>query len=342
MDMTLEELEDQDRQLHLHSDEIEESRLYQQKIELYKAMYYKVRQLVKRKQEDQSYLDSITERLVFNLVHYGTYLKMADQKVEQIAIPSLEEALKYDPYNSIAAYRLGFLYYKSDNFIKSVRYFQKAITSQRFNKNNKMALTDRQKLNAQLYLTNSALHIAKESQENLTNLPIEQIEELPGYEFSSLFDSIRANDTYLSNHAFYMETGHGRTTCSKQHCDDLAMDNPQDTIVLYFGDIETSLNFNGRAITLSKRLSDVLRFLLKRSSSDAPATGNDIKECFGDLNFDEEVQWPAYRQSVSRLRHAIKNCGIPDIIEISGGKKAYYFNDSVSYIILCRVDNETE
>ncbi|MDN7247093.1 hypothetical protein [Planococcus shenhongbingii] len=316
--------------------------MYQQKIEIYKAMHHKIRQIVVRKQEDRSYLDSITERLVFNLVHYGTFLKMADQKVEQVAVPSLEKALSYDPYNPITAYRLGFLYYKSGNFINSVKYFQKAITSERFNKNKKMALTDRQKLNAQLYLTNSALHIAKTSQENLANFPADQVVQLPGYEFSSLFDSISANDAYLSSHAFYKETEHCKTTCSKRHCEKLAMDNPRDTIVLYFEDVETSLNFNGKATTLSKRLSDVLRLLLTSSSVSTPANTNDVKECFGDLHFEEEVQWPSYRQAVSRVRQALKSCGVPDVIETAVNQQAYYFNGSIPYIVFYRVDDETE
>ncbi|HSI67646.1 MAG TPA: tetratricopeptide repeat protein, partial [Planococcus sp. (in: firmicutes)] len=188
--MTLEELEEQDRQLHLQSDELEESLLYQRKIELYKVMHLKVKQRVHRKLEDQSYLDDITEQLVFNLVHYGTYLKKADQKVDQVAIPNLKRALSYDPHNPIAAYRLGFIYYRNGNFINAVNYFQKAILSERFNMNKKMALTDPQKVNAQLYLTNSALHIAKESQEDLAKFPADEVEKLPGYEFSSLYDSI--------------------------------------------------------------------------------------------------------------------------------------------------------
>ncbi|HSP21285.1 MAG TPA: hypothetical protein VLQ20_03045, partial [Planococcus sp. (in: firmicutes)] len=148
--MTLDELEEQDRQLHLQSDELEESLMYRQKIELYTAMHHKVKQMVRRNPEEQSYLETITERLVFNLVHYGTYLKMADQKVDQVAIPSLEKALRYDPRNPIAAYRLGFLSYRKSDFMNSAKYFQMAITSERANTDTKMPLTDRQKLNAQL------------------------------------------------------------------------------------------------------------------------------------------------------------------------------------------------
>ena len=340
--MNLEELEEEDRQLHLQTADLEESILYQRKIELYKAMHLKVKQRVHRKLEDQSYLDDITEQLVFNLVHYGTYLKKADQKVDQVAIPNLKRALSYDPHNPIAAYRLGFIYYRNGSFINAANYFQKAIFSERFNTNKKMALTDRQKVNAQLYLTNSALHIAKESQDNLSTFPADQVEQLPGYEFSSLFGSIAENDAYLSNHAFYAETALGRTTCSRQHCNEMAMDHPRDTIVLFFGDVETSLNFNGKAATLSKRLSDVLRHLLTVSSVGAPANTHDVKECFGDLHFDEDVQWPSYRQTVRRIREALKSCDIPDVIETSLGKQAYYFNGLVPYVVFYRVDDEIE
>ncbi|TAA72746.1 tetratricopeptide repeat protein [Planococcus salinarum] len=340
--MTLEELEEQDRQLHLQTPDLEESLLYQRKIELYKAMHHKVKQRVHRKQEDQSYLDDITERLVFNLVHYGTYLKKADQKVDQVAIPNLKRALSYDPYNPAAAYRLGFIYYRNGSFINAANYFQKAILSERFNTNKKMALTDRQKVNAQLYLTNSALHIAKESQEDLAKFPADEVEKLPGYEFSSLYDSITENDAYLSSHAFYQETALGRTTCSKRHCDELAMDNPKDTIVLYFGDVETSVSFNGKSEDLTKRTSDVLRHLLTSSSAGAPANTHAVKECFGDLSHDDDVPWSTYRQAVRRVREALEACAIPAVIETSSGNRAYYYNGSFPYLIFYRVDDEIE
>lgn len=340
--MTLEELEEEDRQLHLQTPDLEESLLYQRKIELYKAMHLKVKQRVHRKLEGQSYLDDITEHLVFNLVHYGTYLKKADQKVEQVAIPNLKRALSYDPHNPIAAYRLGFIYYRNHNFINAANYFQKAIFSGRFNLNKKMALTDRQKVNAQLYLTNSALHIAKESQEDLAKFPADEVEKLPGYEFSSLYDSITDNDAYLSNHAFYQETSGGRTTCSKRHCDELAMDNPENTIVLYFADVETSVSFNGKSEVLTKRTSDVLRHLLTSSSVGAPANTHAVKECFGDLKPDQDVTWITYRRTVSRIRESLEACAIPAVIETSSGSQAYYYNGSLPYMIFYRVDDEIE
>lgn len=340
--MTLEELEEQDRQLHRQTAELEETLLYQRKIELYKAMHLKVKQRVHRKLEDQSYLDDITEQLVFNLVHYGTYLKKADQKVDQVAIPNLKRALSYDPHNPVAAYRLGFIYYRNGHFINAANYFQKAILSGRFNLNKKMALTDRQKVNAQLYLTNSALHIAKESQEDLAKFPADQVKKLPGYEFSSLYNSITENDAYLSNHAFYQETAGGRTTCSKRHCDELSMDNPKDTIVLYFGDGETSVNFNGKGEALTKRTSDVLRLLLTSSSVGNPANTHDVKECFGDLRHDDDVPWTTYRQAVRRVREALEACTIPAVIETSSGSQAYYYNGSLPYMIFYRVDDEIE
>lgn len=340
--MTLEELEDQDRQLHLETHDLEEYELYHRKIELYKAMYQKVKQMVRSSLEDQSYLDDITNQLVFNLVHYGTYLKMADHKVEQVAIPSLVSALRYDPYNPIAAYRLGFIYYRRHDFVNAVKYFQQAIYSERLTKDQNMPLTEQQKLNAQLYLTNSALQIAKESQDYLAKLPADQTEQLPGYEFSSLYYTIRENDAYLINHAFYKETAQDRTTCSKRYCDDLALDTPMDTIVLYFGDVETSVSFNGKSEALTKRTSDVLRYLLTNSSHGKPANTYDVKECFGDLSYDEDIQWPTYRQAVKRVRGKLEACGIPYVIGTSSDTKAYYYNGSVPYIIFYRVDDEIE
>ncbi|WKA53181.1 tetratricopeptide repeat protein [Planococcus shixiaomingii] len=340
MDMSLEELEDQDRLLHSRQ-EIDEATLYRKRIELYGAMRSHFRKTRKLNEEDQSILDDITERLAFNLIHFGTYIKMADKKESFLAISSLEKALQYAPKNPVAAYRLGFLFYRRSDFDNALKYFRMAISNQRLGKD-KMLLNERQVIHAHTYLTNSALHIAKQTQDTLEELSGAEVEQLPGYEFSRLFESLNENDSYLRNHAFYRETKEGRTTCSKQDCEDFAFDPPQNTIVLYFGDSETSLNFNDKAVSLSKRPSDLLRFLLTSSSAASPASVADVKGFFGDLKVDEELRWDTYRQAVRRLREELKACFVPSVVETVQGSKSYYFNGSLPFIILYRVEDEIE
>lgn len=341
LDLSLEELEDLDRENTSTRDE-DESTTYRHKIDLYTAMHIQVQKLVKQKKEDPSYLESIKERLVYNLVHYGTYLKMADEKNDRMAEPSLRKALSFDPTNPIAAYRLGFLSYKELDFLEALHYFQQSIANDGLNKNPAMSLNEKQLMRAHLYLTNSALNVAHQAQAGLKQLPTAEIEQVPGYEFSELFSSINSNDNYLLNHAFCQQTIEGRLTCSKQDCENLAINNPRDTLVLYFGDVETSLNYNGRAVSLSKRTSDLLRYLLAESSEGNPAKAEHVKKFFENLSIDEELKWETYRRAISRLRETMQNCSIPVVIATVPNGQAYYFDGSIPYMTLYRVDEETE
>lgn len=90
--------------------------LTSQKIQVYEEMHRRLRQLVRDQKEDVNYLHSITELLVFNLIHYGTFMKMNYQKGNNTAKLSLKKALNYDRTNPIAAYRLGFLAYKDKDY----------------------------------------------------------------------------------------------------------------------------------------------------------------------------------------------------------------------------------
>lgn len=339
--LSLEELEDLDREHQSTYDE-DESTTYRHKIDLYTAMYLHVQKLVRQKKEDPSYLESIKERLVYNLVHYGTYLKMSNQKNERMAEPTLIKALSFDPTNPIAPYRLGFLSYEQQEYAKALQYFQISINNIDLNKNLAMSLNEQQLKRAHLYLTNSALNVAHRARATLEKLPDAEIEQVPGYEFSGLFSVMNNNDNYLWNHAFCKKTIEGRTTCSKQDCEDIAMNNPRDTIILYFGDVETSLNYNGQAVSLSKALSDLLRYLLNESSESKPAKAGDVKRFFGNLSLDDELKWETYRRAISRLRVALKNVSIPEVIATVPNGQAYYYDGSKPYIVLYRIDEEIE
>jgi uncharacterized protein HemY len=148
-------------------------------------------------------LEYVKKKLIFHLIHYGSYLKIEDQKDDHLAIHCLEDALKYDRTNPIAAYRLGFLSYKYQNYFKALKYFKSSSYNHNYHPNDQYQLNDLQLVNAQLYITNSALHIANESYKKINRLPAETTEEIPKQEFSPLIKSILENEQYLQRHAFY-------------------------------------------------------------------------------------------------------------------------------------------
>lgn len=163
---TLEELEEIEQNL-LDEEEETGQRNYSMRIELYKEMYNRLKPLA-RKQNDvyKNYIENVQQSLVYDLIHYGTYLKTEYQKDDHLAAICLEDALKYDRHNPIAAYRLGFLSYKQKNYSSALLYFENALRFQRYDSSHKYKLNSQQQVNAHLYLTNSALYIAKSLQKN--------------------------------------------------------------------------------------------------------------------------------------------------------------------------------
>lgn len=338
-ELTLEELEELDRNPPVFEEE-EQYFSYRDRALLYKAMFHKVRKLVRNKEEDQSYLDDIQKRLVAYLIRYGTYMKLAGEQNDHVAIASLHEALSYDRKNIIAPYRLGFLYYRRSSHQEAISYFQLAITNHnRFGEEGE-GLSERQLINARLYLMNSALYIAQKEKEALSSLPEEMLETLPGYAFSDFCPILSTNEGYLAEHAFYRETVQGKVTCSKKQCNEIFSEQPKDTLVLYFSDTHLKLAFNDEQASLSKREADLLRHLFSRSSKEKPATINSVRNYF-ELEFaDDEVKWENYRKAIQLLRRKLSGNYMPCPISNSPGRHAYYYDGSYPFVLLYRVDQD--
>lgn len=86
----------------------------------------------------------------------------------------------------------------------------------------------------------------------------------------------------------------------------------------------------------------MLRYLLNESSERRHAKAGNVKQFFGNLSLDEELKWETYRRAISRLRAAMQNAFIPEVIATIPYGQAYYFDGSTPYRILYRVDEEIE
>lgn len=339
--IALAELEDLEQDLHDKDEEREDS-IYSQKINVYEKMYHILRKLVREKKEDQSYLDRVTKKLVFNLIHYGTYLKIQYEKDDHLAIYCLEKALKVDQRNPMAAYRLGFLSYKHRDYHKALQNFQKALDHQKYYDDKTYLLNEKQLFNAHLYLTNSALYVAKKAHEEMIKLPYQSEQGLAIYEFSSLYESLKNNEDYLENHAFYKVTQDGSTTCSKEECEKFITNEPLNTIVLYFSDRDIKVAFNENVTTLSPNRGDILRYLLTKSSRDNPATRITLMHLFPYSINVGEVNKNTFIQAISRLKTQLVRSEFPAFIQTTNirGEIAYYFDQTLPFIVLYRVDEE--
>ncbi len=339
--MTIEELEDFEQDLH---ERVGEEPLYSQRIDIYEEMARRLRRIVRENPEEKSYLDYVTRKLVFHLIHYGTYLKMEYEKDDYLAINCLKKALNIDRKNPIAAYRLGFLSYKHRDYNEALNNFQKALDHDQYYEDKDFRLNETQIVNAHLYLTNSALYIAKYTYERMNKLPYVSQQDLPHYELSSLYESLSKNEQYLEKNAFYKMTEKETITCSKAICDELTTDEPRNTLVLYFNDRTIQLVYNDNLVELGQNHGDILRYLLTKSSEETPATRITLQNYFPNSIAKGEVNKNTFIQAVNRLKTKLRSCDIPPIINTSNhsGETAYYFDKTLPYIVMFRVDQEIE
>jgi tetratricopeptide (TPR) repeat protein len=336
-DKTIEELEEIEEELNEQEEEHGFSN-YSMKIEVYKEMYRKLSQLVPSRNEDvQSSLDYVKRKLIYCLIHYGTYLKTEYQKDDYLATRCLEEALKYDKTNPLAAYRLGFLSYKFNDYTKAIQYFQNALDNDHYHKQHLYHLNEQQQLNAHLYLTNCALHIAKETYEKMNQLPQAKTQKIPKQELSPLFSSLIENEQYLMRHAFYKVNKEGRTTCSKAECEKLIASPPHDTLLIYFSDRTIMAFFNGKEASLTQDQGNMLSYFLLNSSEDVPATRH-------DFSVVDTIIPNTYTTNVSRLRRKLVQQGIPSMILTKRyhNETGYYYDGSYPFYIMYRSDEEIE
>jgi tetratricopeptide (TPR) repeat protein len=334
-DKSIEELEEIEEELneqeHGYSN-------FSMKIDLYKEMYRKLSQLVRQHNEDvQSSLDYVKRKLIYCLIHYGTYLKTEYQKDDYLATRCLEEALKYDKTNPLAAYRLGFLSYKFNEYTKAIQYFQNALDNDQYHRQHLYQLNEQQQLNAHLYLTNCALHIAKEAYEKMNQLPLAKTHKIPKQELSPLFSSLIENEQYLLRHAFYKVNKEGRTTCSKAECEKLISSPPHDTLLVYFSDRTIIAVFNGKEASLTQDQGNMLSYFLLNSSEALPATRH-------DFSVVDTIIPNTYTTNVNRLRRKLTQQGFPSLIQTKRyyNETGYYFDESFPFYIMYRSDEEIE
>ncbi|MEH7085972.1 hypothetical protein V7139_24995 [Neobacillus drentensis] len=335
-DKTMEELEDLEEELTSQEEE-QGAPNFLLRINLYKEMVRCLDQLVRRKRDEyQSSLEYVKRKLIFHLIEYGSYLKMVDQKDDHLAIKCLKDALKYDPKNPIAAYRLGFLSFKYKRYSEALTYFEDSLENHKYDPNGQYQLNSQQLVNAHLYLTTSALHIANQSYKRMNQLPSTGTVEFPNNEFSPLIKNILDNEQFLQRHAFYKVNHNGRRTCSKMDCETMFSSSPPDTIVLFFNDRTINIAFEGAEAELSPDQGYLLRHFLLKSSEDHPTT----RKAFSNV----EIRPNTYTQNVTRLKNKLTQKGFPPIIENTRyrNETAYYFNQAYPFYVMYRVDEEIE
>lgn len=335
-DLTLEELEDLEQELH-EKGEKSDYGYYAKLVNVYEEMYKRLIPLVKKDRAMHEHILKYTKNLLVSyLIKYGTYMKMNNFKDDRVAFSSLTKALSYQKNIPIAYYRLGFLTYKQGDYSQAVRYFQEALNYHKLGGDPTYNLNQQQEFHAHMYLANSALYVASSTYEAMGKLKYASAEGLPNLALSPLYETLSDNKQFLKKHAFYKITKDHIVTCSKDTREELAENSEKDVLVVYFNDRENILFFNGEETIITPGQANMIRHFLLSSNEKNPCTRMTMKDFFGRTGTDGEVKKNTFIKSIERLRTRLKTLNMPDIIDVTQyqGETAYYFNETVQYIVL--------
>ena len=300
------------------------------------------------KEEDNEYSKrKITEDLIAHLVKYGTYLKTEYRQDDHSAEQTLRKALKHDKKIPQAHYRLGFLAYKAEDYAVSLCRFQKTLQAHHDNPEHAFKLTKQQEYNANLYLSNSALHIAVAAREASEELSLDiEVEEkhFESLALSPLYDLIAENDEHLLMHAYSLFYPTGTRYCSRKAYETLVEDDPNH-VILDFAKKEQTISYRGKHEKIQVALAEVLRILMKETKVDCPAETTRMHGVLTSKSKPGELDTNTYSQTIKRIRDKFKQLGLPRelIVTVPRTEKhdtAYYYDASLQpYIVIQRTDD---
>lgn len=336
--LSFEELLDMEEELNPNIDDKYNS--WDEIINIKEAIYRRIH--ADRDHEYRPSLENIKQNIISNLVDYGSFLKTTYRKDDQAAKYSLKRALKYDRNNQLAHYRLAFIYYKQLDYFLSTNHFKTALDINEKNVNSEYALTSQQVYYANLYLSNSALHIAKRAQEKLGEIDNHiNRGSVSTLELSPLFNIISEGDSHLLNHAFVVSFNNGEKYCSREECDQIIEFNKPNQLIFDMSTREHLVFYNGLEVSLPIQQAELLEILMKESSEERPVTKDKVFDVF-TVKEDREMPTNTYIQAISRLRQRLGMCGIPSTVIINKkyqGETGYYFEPFTSYQIIKRIED---
>ena len=122
---------------------------YGREIELHKHILCELRN--PKNSESKGIRASVERKLSKLLYNHGSEMKFRGQGSRKDAEKALKEVLLLDRKNGMAAYRLGFIYYRMSDYIEAIRYFNVALGNTT-HEESAFCLSDREIYYARVYL----------------------------------------------------------------------------------------------------------------------------------------------------------------------------------------------
>ena len=332
-DISLDELEEIEQELHL-SEDSRKGLLNYTKIEIYDAMHTHLSILSK---DDNDYLDYYTyikKKLVCYLLRYSSSVHGSTAKERAKAEKVLKRVQSYDRKNPIVSYRLGCLTYLQKKFSESIGHFQKALDFQKDYSDGAFLLSAEQINRAVLYLSNCSLHTA--CQALVIGSENGQNEGAGNPIFSGFFTQLSYNEGVLKSQAYRMTTLDGTEFCSSDECIEKCSSAPKDTIMLFLGDKGTELYFNGIKEAVAVPQAHVLRHLLLNAHQLKAVTPVCLKDYFLDSHVIGGASKHALEPVMENLNTLLTE--LETQISIKETNDGYQLNGSFEYILMDRAD----
>lgn len=296
-----------------------------------------------RHEQDREQRNKIKKELAYHYVHFGEFFKLSTKPDPVIAKRHLNEALRYDPGNPVAHYRLAHLYYNEGDYHLAAYHFNKAL-----NVYTDISLNDIQKVISQMLLINCGIEIAsralKEYEENGQKNLFDYDENLYNENLVERFEKV----LYLSqlkdlNRGLYRIITPENDSIVTEETYFTQQDHVSSNEVMlvfekgsYVGDDRMTIHFRHQKVELDYKEFYLLAFLLH---SENPLTNDEIQETYLERFLRVEANHNTIRKWFQRLREKIPFWD--DIIEETtierkAGRKR---KDGISYRIFCRASD---
>lgn len=328
--ISLEELEELEQEL-LDLGETRLGSLSYSKIEVYDAMHSELEELVQGDDDYAAYYTYIKKKLVSYLLRYGGQAS-SNLTIYEDTEKRLKKVLSYDSQNPVAAYRLGFLAYRSGTYWEAAAYLQQALNSQTFYSDERFLLNAEQISRAVMYITNSALHTAVRGEVPTSDFMAGQVSS------TSLSTQLCYNDGMLKSQEYRITTLFGSVLCSKEESEDAPM---QDVISLKFNKFGAILTYNGIAEQLTSIQANTLRYLLVKTRKGQAATPWSLKDYFLFTHVITGVPEETFLLVISEVKQILAEMEIPASIQVAENvESGFYFDGSSPFVVIDRVDEE--
>ena len=247
-----------------------------------------IKKLLRFNRRVKSLTEEETTNYIEQLMNYAFYLKMESNKSQHIAKDEFEEILALRVNNSSAQYRLGFIYYKEEEWIKAINHFDTAI--QLNGRSGILELSDDQLIKANQFISYCALKQAHESLNDATVLQ-EDIGKLTDYQGVSIEELSKRIKQQLMESEYVLVTNGVKEKVSKAMCEELIDCRKENHLFLYFSEGDIML-YGEHETKITKTYADYLKYLLERSSSTVPVKVDEFPLEFDTAMTDQETIKP--------------------------------------------------